>query len=113
MDFIGFKNDGTYVMGLKGKLDALTSPAFREQLIVAIDQGERDILLDCSDLDYVSSAGLRVLFEAAFKLQELSGRFDCCSVNPNVRKIFDLVDLPSEIPLFASREEALRVRGGA
>ena len=66
------------------------------------------ILLDCANLDYVSSAGLRVLFEIAAKLQELSGRLACCSVNGNVRKVFDLVELPADIPVFANEEESLK-----
>ena len=103
-----FKINDFCVLELKGKLDALSSPPLREKIMATIDRGEHKIILDCSGLDYVSSAGLRVLFEAAFKLQEFSESLVCCSVTSNVKKIFDLVDLPSEITVLASREEALR-----
>lgn len=108
MDMLELKKNDTHILGLKGKLDAVTSPGLRNRLLELVQQGERRILLDCANLDYVSSAGLRVLFEIAAKLQELSGRLACCSVNGNVRKVFDLVELPADIPVFANEEESLK-----
>ena len=108
MDMLELKKNDTHILGLKGKLDAVTSPGLRTRLLELVQQGERRILLDCANLDYVSSAGLRVLFEIAAKLQELSGRLACCSVNGNVRKVFDLVELPADIPVFANEEESLK-----
>ena len=108
MDMLELKKNDTYILGLKGKLDAVTSPGVRTRLLELVQKGERRILLDCANLDYVSSAGLRVMFEIAAQLQALSGRLACCSVNSNVRKVFDLVELPADIPIFANEEEALK-----
>ena len=107
MEIIEFKKNETFILGLRGRLDALSAPTVREKLLGLIDQGEKNLLLDCSALDYVSSAGLRVLFEAAFKLEDLQGRIACCSVNADVKKIFEMVELPAEIPVFATQSEAL------
>ena len=108
MDMLELKKNDTHILGLKGKLDAVTSPALRNRLLELVRQGERRILLDCANLEYVSSAGLRVLFEIAAQLQAVSGRLACCSVNSNVRKVFDLVELPADIPVFANEEESLK-----
>jgi len=108
MDIFESKKGGWLILELKGRMDALTAPLVREKMIFVIDQGERMFLLDCSDLDYISSAGLRVLFEAAYKIQDLEGKIACYGVNSNVRKIFNLADLSSDIPIFNSQEDALK-----
>ncbi len=107
MDILELKKGGAHILGLRGKLDAVTSPELLARLRELVKQGERRILLDCANLDYISSAGIRVLFEMAAQLQTLSGRLACCSVNSNVRKVFDLVELPTDIPVFATVEESL------
>ena len=108
MDILELKKGGAHILGLRGRLDAVTSPELLARLRELVKQGERRILLDCANLDYISSAGIRVLFEMAAQLQTLSGRLACCSVNSNVRKVFDLVELPADIPVFANVEESLK-----
>jgi len=108
MEIFENKTSGWMILELKGRMDAVTSPMVREKIVSTVDQGEKMLLLDCSGLDYISSAGLRVLFEAAYKIQDLEGKIACYGVNSSVRKIFNLVDLNSEIPIFISREDALK-----
>jgi anti-anti-sigma factor len=109
MDVFESKKDGILTLALKGRLDAVSAPSFRDRIMNFIDdQKEYRILLECSNMDYVSSAGIRVLFEVIFKLQDLSGKLGCYGVTGNVRKIFGLADLTSELGLFASQEEALK-----
>ena len=109
MDIFESKKDGILTLALHGRLDAVTAPPFREKIMAFIDdQGEYLILLDCTNMDYVSSAGIRVLFEVIFRLQDLSGKFGCYGLTGNVRKIFGLADLTSEMGVFTSHEEALK-----
>lgn len=108
MEIFDLKKGDTKIVVLKGKLDALTAPVFRSRAMAMIEEGDFRLLLDCSSLDYVSSAGLRVLFEILYKLRELSGWMGCHSVNSNVIKIFTMVDFVSEVPVFNSEEEALK-----
>lgn len=108
MDIFEGKKGDWMILELKGRMDAITAPLVREKILLVIDQGEKMLLLDCLGLEYVSSAGLRVLFEAAFKIQDHSGKICCYGVNGNVRNIFNLSDMESEIPVFNSQEEALK-----
>lgn len=109
MEVFESKKDGILTLALKGRLDAVTAPSFRETIMAFIDdQREYRILLDCVNMDYVSSAGIRVFFEVIFRLQDLSGKLGCYGVTGNVRKIFSLADLTSEMVVFASQEEALK-----
>jgi len=108
MEILEFKKGSTFILGLRGKLDAASSPPFREKFFELIDQGEADFLIDCSQLEYVSSAGLRVFFQAAYKIEDLSGRMALCSLSSNVRKVIDMVELSSELAIYPSQEEAFK-----
>ena len=108
MDIFESKKGEWLILELKGRMDAITAPLVREKIVFVIDQGEKMLLLDCLELDYVSSAGLRVLFEAAYKIQDQNGKIGCYGVNANVRNIFNLSDMASEIHIFNAQEEALR-----
>jgi anti-anti-sigma factor len=106
MEILEFRKGPVYILGLQGKLDAVNSPLLREKFVSLIDEGETMFLLDCSGLEYISSAGLRVLYEIGYKLEERSGKIALCSMGPQVKKVIDLVDMASDFPVYASREEA-------
>ena len=107
MDIFEIKKNDWLILDIKGRLDAITATVARERIMEVIERGDIQILFDCSGLDYISSAGLRVLFEAAFRIQDISGRIGCYGVNANVRKIFSLADLQSDIRIYDGQEEAL------
>lgn len=108
MDIIENNQQGVRVLMVKGKIDALTAPALRETLASRIDNGDKRLLINCTLLEYTSSAGLRVLYEVLTKLETVSGRLALCAVNSNVRKILDAVDLAADIPIFPTEAEALQ-----
>lgn len=104
--FSGRRGDWT-ILSLRGRLDALSSPQAREEILAVIERGDRQLLFDCTGLDYVSSAGLRVLFEVADRMQECSGQLACYAVSANVRRVFVLADLGADIRICDTLEQAL------
>ncbi|HWP60387.1 MAG TPA: STAS domain-containing protein [Candidatus Acidoferrales bacterium] len=96
------------VLNVDGRIDAVTAPQFRDQLMTLIDSGYTRIIIDCALLAYISSAGLRVLYEAANKLEPHQGRMAICRANADVRRVLEMVDIASEIPIFATQEEAIQ-----
>jgi len=100
------KKGSVCILEIEGKLDAVSSPELREKLLSLMQDDEKVFLLDCSGLEYISSAGLRVLYEIGYKLEERSGRITLCSLGPHVKKVIDLVDMSSEFPIYLSQEEA-------
>ncbi len=95
------------VFALSGRLDAKTSEGFEQQLLAAIAAGNQNVLLDFSKLDYISSAGLRVLLLAARKLQESSGKIALCGLKPTLKTVFDIAGFSNIFSIFASQEEAI------
>lgn len=90
-----------------GRIDSVTSPHLEEALVAALTGGERRVVLDMASVDYISSAGLRVLLVAAKRLRENGGRFVLCGLNGPVRQVFELAGF---LPLFAiepSRDRAV------
>jgi anti-anti-sigma factor len=65
---------GVTVVRFEGNLDTNTAPDAQERLDALLDQGSTMVLIDFEALDYISSAGLRVLLATAKKLRGSSGK---------------------------------------
>jgi anti-anti-sigma factor len=96
------------VIALQGKLDSFSSRDFEEHLLALIAEGHTKLIIDCTQLEYVSSAGLRIFYLAANRLQALGGKMVFCAVNENIQRVFDIVDLSSDFLILPEREEALQ-----
>jgi anti-sigma B factor antagonist len=99
---------GGAVLHVMGELDLLTAPALREQLKQALEAHEK-IVVDCSNLDYIDVTGIRALEETG---QKYNARLALIGSKPIVRKIFDILQLQSVIPIFPNREAALNFLKG-
>jgi len=99
--------DDVIVVHLQGKLDHLTSPITQEKLIELIDQGGRKIVVNFKNLDYISSAGLRVLLSTVKQLKNFGGEIRICSLNEIVEEVFDISGFATILKIFTSEAEAL------
>ncbi len=72
-----------------------------------IDAGTSKILINFAALEYISSAGLRVLLATAKKLKASGGDLKICSLNDTVQEVFDISGFSSILAVSANREEAL------
>ncbi|MHC5023934.1 MAG: STAS domain-containing protein [Planctomycetota bacterium] len=95
------------VFRFEGKLDTNTTPEAERQLGEAVDQGATKLLIDFEDLDFVSSAGLRVLLATAKKLGARGGALRVCSLNETVRDIFDISGFSTLLRVFDRAPDAL------
>ncbi len=81
-------NGSALTLALEGRLDTLTSPQLEEKLNASLE-GVSDLVLDLEKLDYMSSAGLRVLL-AAQKRMNQQGSMKVTHVNPIIMEIFEV-----------------------
>ncbi len=100
------RNDNTIVK-IDGRLDSGTAAAAEKQLLALVDGGASKIVLDCAGLEYISSAGLRVLLALAKRVGGLQGRLALAAPAAQVREIFDIAGFGDILPVFATVEEAL------
>ncbi|WP_309401027.1 STAS domain-containing protein [Cerasicoccus maritimus] len=101
------KQDSINIVSLKGRLDAGTSGQLEETLNALVEASGQKVLVDCRELDYISSAGLRVLLAAAKQFKKLNGSIALSTLNPNVKQVFEISGFTSIFPIYGTREEAV------
>ena len=95
------------VMTFEGNLDSNTAPQAQEQIDKVIDGGSGKVLINCGDLNYISSAGLRVLLTTAKKLKASSGDLKICCLNETVQEVFDISGFSTILTVASSEDDAL------
>ena len=107
MEIIETKQDDFLIFKLIGRLDSKTSPDFEKKIFDAIEEGANSMIVDFEELDYISSAGLRVVLKATKNLKRSDGRFVLCSMKDYVKEVFEISGFDSFLPIVSSMEEAL------
>lgn len=83
------------ILQVAGRLDTNTVSILERALMRAMATGAKSIVLDMSQVGYVSSSGLRVLLVARREAKERKGNVVLCSLTPQVRDVFDMVGFTS------------------
>lgn len=71
------------------RVDSATAKAFEAKVLQVVNSGAPRIILDFSELDYISSAGLRVVLVGA-KMTRAPRKFALCGMKPHIREVFDV-----------------------
>ena len=106
------KQGDVVIVAIDEHLDTATAPQLETHLIGLIEAGERRMLVDCAALDYVNSAGLKVLLIAAKKLEALDGRFALCTLTPGVLMVFEMIGFNRIMKIAVTRDDALQILRG-
>ncbi|MHC4391087.1 MAG: STAS domain-containing protein [Planctomycetota bacterium] len=96
-----------HVLSLVGEVDAYTFPALQARLEALHEHGSRAIVLDSTELAYMSSAGLGVLKLITNRLREGGGDLRLAALSPKLRKIFDMLGFSRIIRCFDDTEAAI------
>lgn len=92
---------------IDGRLDSNTAGSLEKKLIPAINPEGKQFVLDFSELEYISSAGLRVLLQAAKMLNQISGALVLCSVKDEIKEVFDIAGLSPIFPTYIDLDDAI------
>lgn len=90
---------------LDGALNTDTAPAFEQRLDQVIAGGHQLIVLDMKELDYISSAGLRVIFKAAKQAKAGGQRMAAANRKPHIDKVFEILKALPDMAVFANDQE--------
>ncbi|MBQ9458665.1 MAG: STAS domain-containing protein [Oscillospiraceae bacterium] len=82
------RNGAELIMGLEGRLDTTTAPQLEGELHGALE-GVTELVFDLDKLEYISSAGLRVLLVAQKNMNK-QGKMVIRNANANIMEIFDV-----------------------
>ena len=92
-------------VSLNGALNTDTSPAFENDLQAVVDKGYALTVLDMAELDYISSAGPRVIFKAAKQTRAAGNRLAAANRKPHIDKVFEILKALPDMAVFANEDE--------
>ena len=84
--------DSRLTCKLIGRLDTSTSPATEEEIMSSLE-GVTELILDCTDMEYISSSGLRIILSLQKKMTEEGGTMKVTGINEMVRDIFEMTGM--------------------
>lgn len=96
------------VLRLNGRLDAVSSPPAEHKVFEFINNGQNRILADMGGVDYLSSAGMRMLLSVTKKLKTISGKLVLASVTPNVMDILKMSGFDHVLEIVQNEEDGLK-----
>src|SRR5215470_7418750 len=107
MDVHEGRSGGFVVLVPAGRLDAKTSPELEKKILELLGAGERRFIVDFASVEFLSSAGLRVLLMLAKKLSGGDGSLALSALNDRVREVFDIAGFTSVFTIRKTAEEAV------
>ena len=100
------KGSGLTEVTLIGRLDTTTAPELERVLAGVVSQPGRSVRFEMSQLNYVSSMGIRVLFSAFKTLKQSNNLLLMVNLQPQIQKVFEIAQALPRESIFASVKEA-------
>ena len=107
MEITENKDGNIHIFELSGRLDSRTSPEFDERILQAMEDGATNFIVDFQALEYISSAGLRVLNKAYKKLKSNDGNIMMCNMVDYIREVFEIAGFDTFLPIVPDRQAAI------
>lgn len=98
---------GVTVVQVRGRLDSATSPMLGERLTAMLGAAKARVMVDFNQIEYISSAGFRVLLQAAKRADQNAAKLVLCGVSGKVRQLFDLGGFLDLFTIVGSRDEGI------
>ena len=94
---------------LTGYIDTYNSAFFQKKTDMLIEGGYNNFILDCSDLNYISSTGIGSLASFLRNIQSKSGHLVLVSLQPNVHEVFMILGFTQFFTVKDTEEEAISI----
>lgn len=94
-------------VSVAGQVNSANAAGLEAQLLALVENGECNWVLDLSRLDYISSAGLRVVLMLAKRVREQQGQLILCCLQQHVREVFDISGFLAILTVTDTRDEAV------
>jgi anti-anti-sigma factor len=92
------------IIKLKGNLNASSIPEFRKKVNETLENGTKVLLIDCQDVSFIDSSGLGALVLAFKALRAANIRMAICSINEQVRILFELTGMDEVFEIFPNQD---------
>lgn len=105
------RENDVLILGPVGHLDTRTQGDFEKVVLERLQGGERRFIIDMVEVEYLASAGLRVLLMLAKKLKSTDGQLIICGMNEHVLEVFNVAGFSGFFTIKANKDEALSAFG--
>ncbi|MDD5424766.1 MAG: STAS domain-containing protein [Candidatus Omnitrophica bacterium] len=100
------KSGDVFVFTMKGSIDSDTYKELDDRVSPLLNAGAKVVIFDMDGVEYVSSMGLNTVFKVQRTLDKVSGTFMMTNIQPQVKKVFEIVKALPSMKVFESIEEA-------
>ncbi len=112
MDVTTERLENVLSVDVKGRIDGSTAVAFEEAVRSAVEETDRALIMDFGELDYISSAGLRVILLTAKSLQSQDAKLVLCGLSDSIREVFKISGFDKLLQIHGTKAEAQASVGG-
>lgn len=106
------KENDYFILGIEGDLDASSCIVLDNAISDAVSKGEKKIIIDCSQLNYISSAGLGVFMSYLQDFENNRISMALFNLSEKVKNVFQILGLDQLIKIVNSKEEAKAIVNG-
>ncbi|MCG8475575.1 MAG: STAS domain-containing protein [Cytophagales bacterium] len=106
VDITDYTEDEILILEVKGEIDASSSLSLDQAIADALKKNYRNVLVDLSKLDYISSAGLGVFMSYIQEFKQKQIYFALFGLSEKVSNVFQILGLDQLIPVFPTLEQA-------
>ena len=106
------REGGALIALAEGRVDSTNARDFEDAMNAAIGEGESIVILDLTDLSYISSAGLRAVLLIGKVLWKRDAQLALCSLSAPIKEVFEISGFDKILPIHDSRAAALAALDG-
>jgi len=107
MDIKKEKIENFTVLKINGRIDTIQSSVLENEVNQSFENGEKNLILNCKGLNYISSSGLRIFLVAKKRAIALNGKLHLCNMQPSIQEIFKISGFSNLFKIFETQEAAL------
>jgi anti-anti-sigma factor len=108
MEILEEQHNEIMVFKIKGRLDSKTSPEFEEKIVESSKGGGKNMIFDFKDLEYISSAGLRVILKTTKEMKRTNGQLVLCCMQDYVKEVFEIAGFDTFLSIKETFDDALK-----
>lgn len=99
------KEGGKTIIKTDSRIDTMNANQFEQDIAPALQDGGVDLEMDCSELTYMASSGLRVIQKTMRTVMQLKGQFKITNVNPEIYKVLAMTGFTKFMTVEKKKEE--------
>lgn len=100
--------ENTIIVRIEGRVDATTTPQLDKRVNHLIDAQHHKVILNFENVEYLSSAGMRLLLSATKKLKSLGGKLIVCAPSEEVMEVIKMAGFNHILHIVNTEEKALK-----